>query len=462
MKAGRQTSGQNFQGGNKGGSNFKPNQGHVNYVSAEETTKSTNIIAGMFVICSKPALILFDPRATNSFISMSFALDNEIPILPMEKPYVIESPGAKMKAQSRAEDVEREIKGIKFKASLLLLQMKDLDVILGMDWLSHHKAKMDCEKKVILITYPDGQGIKVTSDNSITRRQRKGVCSMTAEGVERVPIVKENMDVFPEELPGEPPDREVEIKIELKPGTESITKQPYHMSKGELLELKKQIDELREQKFIQPSISPWAVPVLFAKKKDGGLRMCVDYQALNVVTIKNKYQLPRIDDIFDQLKNAKVFSKIDLRSGYHQLKIRPKDRPKTAFTTRYGLYEFSVVPFGLNNAPAFFMNVMNKVMMDYLDRFVVVFVDDILIYSSDQEKHEQHLRQVLARLRGHKLYEIFSKFEFCTKEIAFMGHIIIGKGVKMDPEKVRAVLEWKPPTNAKEVRSFLGLAGYYR
>ena len=155
-------------------------------------------------------------------------------------------------------------------------------------------------------------------------------------------------------------------------------------------------------------------------------------------------------------------SKIDLRSGYHQLKIRPEDRQKTAFTTRYGLYEFTVVPFGLTNAPAFFMNLMNKVMMDFLDQFVVVFVDDILVYSSTQEEHEQHLRKVLARLRENKLYAKFSKCEFWTKEIAFLGHIITGEGVKMDPEKVKAILEWKTPTNVKEVRSFLGLAGYYR
>jgi hypothetical protein len=231
----------------------------------------------------------------------------------------------------------------------------------------------------------------------------------------QIMVVKEFADVFPEELPGEPPDREVEFKIELKPDIEPITKQPYHMSRKELVELKKQIDELLYKNFIQPSISSWEAPVLFAKKKDGSLRLCVDYRGLNSVTIKNKYPLPRIDDLFDQLRNAKIFSKIDLRSGYHQLKILPEDRPKTAFTTRYGLYEFTVVTFGLTNAPTLFMNLMNKVMMNFLDKFVVVFVDDILIYSSIPKEHEQHLRQVLTRLREHKLFEKFSKCEFWMK-----------------------------------------------
>ena len=176
------------------------------------------------------------------------------------------------------------------------------------------------------------------------------------------------------------------------------------MPANELAEMKKQIHELIEKGYIRPSTSPWGAPVLFVKKKDGTMRMCVDYRALNEVTIKNKYPLPRIDDLFDQLKGASVFSKIDLRSGYHQLKIRPEDIPKTAFVTRYGLYEFLVMSFGLTNAPAYFMNLMNKVFMDCLDKFVVVFIDDVLIYSRNEEEHEKHLRFVLERLREHQLY----------------------------------------------------------
>jgi hypothetical protein len=183
-----------------------------------------------------------------------------------------------------------------------------------------------------------------------------------------------------------PPERKVEFSIELLPGTAPIFKRAYRVSGPELVELKKQIDELSEKGYIRPSTSPWAAPVLFVEKKDGTGRMCIDYRALNEVTIKNKYPLPGIEDLFDQLRGASVFSKIDLRSGYHQLRIRPSDIPKTTFITKYGLYEFTVMSFGLTNAPALFMNLMNSVFMDYLDKFVVVFIDDILIYSQKRRR----------------------------------------------------------------------------
>jgi hypothetical protein len=195
-----------------------------------------------------------------------------------------------------------------------------------------------------------------------------------------------------------PPDRDIEFSIELLPGTAPISKRPYRMNVKDLAGLKKQIEELLSKGFIRPSSSPWGVPTLFVDKKDGSRRMCVDYRSLNEVTIKNKYPLPRIEDLFDQMRGAKVFSKIDLRSGYHQLKIRMEDIPKTAFTSRYGLYEFTVMPFGLTNAPAYFMYLMNKVFMEYLDKFVVVFIDDILVFFRNEEEHEEHLRMVLQKL----------------------------------------------------------------
>ena len=190
--------------------------------------------------------------------------------------------------------------------------------------------------------------------------------------------------------------------------------------------------------------------------------MCVDYRQLNDITIKNKYPLPRIDDLFDQLSRAKVFSKIDLRTGYHQLKIKKEDIPKTAFTTRYGLYEYTVMFFGLTNAPAFFMHMMNKVFMDFLDKFVVVFIDDILIYSKSEEDHKDHLRAALQRLREHQLYAKFSKCEFWLKQVGFLGHVLSAEGIAVDPSKVKDVLHWLPPTIVSQIRSFLGLAGYYR
>jgi hypothetical protein len=190
--------------------------------------------------------------------------------------------------------------------------------------------------------------------------------------------------------------------------------------------------------------------------------MCVDYRPLNAVTIKNKYPLPRIDVLFDQLAGANVFSKIDLRSGYHQIKIRPCDIPKTAFSTRYGIYEFLVMSFGLTNAPAYFMYLMNSVFMMELDKFVVVFIDDILIYSKSEKEHAQHLRVVLQRLRDHKLYAKFSKCEFWFKSVKFLGHTISHYGISVDPSKVQEVMDWKPPKSVHQIRSFLGLAGYYR
>jgi hypothetical protein len=201
---------------------------------------------------------------------------------------------------------------------------------------------------------------------------------------------------------------------------------------------------------------------LFVKKKDGSIRLCIDYHELNRVTIKNKYPLPRIDDLFDQLQGAQVFSKIDLRSGYHQLKIKSEDIPKTAFRTRYGHYEFLVMPFGLTNAPAVFMDLMNRVFHEYLDRFVIVFIDDILVYSKSLEEHEDHLRIVLQILRDKKLYAKLKKCEFWLNQVVFLGHVVSKDGITVDPSKIEAMVSWDRPTNVSEVRSFLGLAGYYR
>ena len=211
--------------------------------------------------------------------------------------------------------------------------------------------------------------------------------------------MNEFQDVFLVELPGLPPDRDVEFTIKLLPGTTPISVTPYRMAPTELRELKTHLQELLEKGYIRLSISPWGAPILFVKKKDGTLRLCIDYRQLNRVTIKNKYPLPRVDDLFDQLQGARVFSKIDLRSGYHQLRIANADVPKTAFRTRYGHYEFLVMPFGLTNAPAVFMALMNQVFQPYLDKFVIVFIDDILVYSGDEEEHANHLRLVLQTLR---------------------------------------------------------------
>jgi hypothetical protein len=318
-----------------------------------------------------------------------------------------------------------------------------------------------CAKGTIELTSSKGQRFEV--EVAVTTPIRLATFLVDKKFVgDNIRVVRDFPDVFPEELPGMPPDREVEFVIDLLPGTAPISKRPYRMAVEELKELKKQLTELQEAGFIRPSSSPWGAPVLFVQKKDGSQRMCVDYRSLNDVTVKNKYPLPRIEDLFDQMRGARVFSKIDLRSGYHQMRIRPSDIPKTAFSTRYGLYEFTVMSFGLTNAPAYFMNLMNKVFMEYLDRFVVVFIDDILIYSKNESDHEQHLRLVLQKLRDNQLYAKFSKCEFWIDKVPFLGHIISNGGIAVDPAKVKEIMEWRVPTTVTEIRSFLGLAGYYQ
>ena len=233
------------------------------------------------------------------------------------------------------------------------------------------------------------------------------------------------------------------------------------MAPSKLKELKVQMEELVSKGFVRPSTSPWGALVLFVKKNDGSLRLCIGYRELNKVKIHNQYPLPWINDLFDQLQGARVFSKIDLRSGYHQLKIRSKDVHKTAFRTRHGHYEFLVMPFGLTNAPTDFMNLMNGIFQPYLDQFVIVFIDDILIYSGSKEDHEEHMKVVLQIMRGHQLYAKLSKCQFWLDSVTFLGHVISVEGVSVDPQKIEAIVNWKPPMNVTKIRSFLGLAGYY-
>ncbi|KAK1629506.1 hypothetical protein QYE76_003821 [Lolium multiflorum] len=345
---------------------------------------------------------------------------------------------------------------------LFILPMKDIDVILGMNWLEENGALIDCTHKTVSLKSPGGERIIYQGDKHTQIEVELKLNSMKEVKPEDIPVVNEFQDVFPKELPGMPPDREIEFTIDLIPGTAPIAKAPYKMGPKELKELKEQLDDLEQKGFIQESISPSGSPVIFVDKRDGGRRMCGDYRNLNNVTIKNKYPLPRIQDLFDQVRGAGVFSKIDLRSGYHQIKIKKEDVPKTAFVSRYGHHEYLVVPFGLTNAPAIFMNLMNKIFMPCLDKFVIVFIDDILIYSKDKAEHAEHLRIVLQTLREHQLYAKFSKCEFWLDQVEFLGHVISKDGIAVNPSKVASVLDWEAPKNVKEIRGFLGMAGYYR
>ncbi|WVZ93787.1 hypothetical protein U9M48_039742 [Paspalum notatum var. saurae] len=351
-----------------------------------------------------------------------------------------------------------KIRGVEFIAKLIVFDSMSIDIILGMDTPEKWGVKIDCAQRTVHLAASDVQevGISASSPSGYLHQ-------MEARPTDGIRIVCDYPDVFPDELRGMPPDRDIEFLIELLLGTAPIAMRQYRMAPIEHEEVKKNIDELLAKGYIRPSSSPWAFPVLLVEKKDTDVkRMCVDYLAVNKVTIKNKYPLPHIGDLFDQLQGACVFSKIDLRSGYHQLKIRPSDIPKTAFTTKYGLYEYIVMSFGLTNASAYFMQLMNSVFMDYLDKFVVVFIDDILIYSKTEAEHEEHLRLVLQRLREHKLYAKFSKCEFWIDEVRFLGHVVSKGGIAVDPSKVNTVTKWKVPEIPKEIRGFLGLAGYYR
>jgi hypothetical protein len=345
------------------------------------------------------------------------------------------------------------------------LESKGIDIILEMDRLSKPKALIDCAKKSVNLTTLEGKEMEFIAEPVVTTKGVANCAKVNQLDVSpgsEVPVVNEFPVVFLEELAGTLPDQDIESVIKLKPGIAPIYKTTYRMATLELAELKKHIKELLEKGFIRPSTSPWRAPVIFFLEKDGTQMLCVDYHALNEVTIKNKYPLPRIDDLFDQLRGACEFSKIDLWSRYHQLKIWESDILKTAFISRYGPYEYTMMSFGLTNALGYFMYLMNKVFIEYLEKFLVVFIDDILIYSRSEEEHEEHLHLVLQKLREHRLYANLSKYEFWMKQVAFLGHVISKWGISVDPSKVLDVLTWNAPKSVGDIQSFLGLAGYYR
>src|SRR5213078_3120564 len=299
----------------------------------------------------------------------------------------------------------------------------------------------------------------------VSEDQTKKGITVISEGGDEIPewIEKEYGKVFREGLlPHLPPTRSVDHQIPLKPDMPPPFRGIYRLSQMELQELKCQLDQLLKDGKISPSTSPYGAPVLFVKKKDGTLRMCIDYRALNSQTIQNRYALPRIDELFDRLHGAKIYSKIDLTSGYYQIGIDPKNRYKTAFRTRYRHYEFNVMPFGLTNAPATFQTLMNDIFRDLLDICVILYLDDILIYSKNKEEHEQQLRQVLQRLKDHQLYAKLSKCTFFSSSIEYLGHIADGEGLRPNPRLVQALTDFPQPKTLKELQSFLGLANYYR
>ncbi|GJZ02811.1 putative reverse transcriptase domain-containing protein [Tanacetum coccineum] len=341
------------------------------YVVVENPQQNPNVVIGTFLLNDHYACILFDSGAEKSFVSTAFT------------PFIDIAPTA-----------------LNTSYEIVAIPARKFCCYHWNDWLTRPKKDL-----------------------------RSLACIKADEKkLDDIRVVRDFPEVFPDDLLGLPLVREIEFRIDLIPGASPVVRSPYRLAPSEMLELSNQ---LKEKGFIRPSHSPWGAPVLFVKKKDGSMRMCIDYRELNKLTIKNRYPLPRIDDLFDQLQGACCFSKIDLHSGYHQLRVREEDIPKTAFRTRYGHFEFTVMPFGLTNAPAIFMDLMNRVCKLYLDKFVIVFIDDILIYSKSKEEHEVHLKTILDLLKKEKF-------------------------------KVESVKNWMTPESPTEIRSFLGLAGYYR
>jgi hypothetical protein len=428
-------------------------QGRVNFTTLVELPDGAPVMSGIFSIHHKPVVTLFDSGATHSFISNNCGTQIGLDLCPTQGSYMISTPRGKITSNQMVKSVLIQLGSKLIKTNLVLLNLEGIDVILGTNWMTEHRILLDISSWVIEINSPH-QGA-----TTLYLPQQEYLHSCTYAiidiKVKDIPVVCEYSDVFPDDLPRMPPDRDIEFIIELQPGIAPISKRPYRMPPNELAELKIQLQDLLDKGFIRPSASPWGCPALFVKKKDNSLRLCVNYHPLNAVTIKNKYPLPLIDILFDQLAGAKVFSKINLRSSYHQIKIKPCDIPKTAFSTKYGLYEYLVMSFGLTNAPAYFMYLMNSVFMPELDKFIVVFIDDILIYSKTKEDHANHIRIVLQRLRDHRLYAKFSKCEFWLDSVKFWDILSPVKAYRLIQPKSRRL--WIGSLRLQSIKSEVSL-----
>ena len=421
----------------KGGQNQQPQgqQGRAYAMDAEQTA-DRSVIRGTVLIFGTAARVLIDTGASHSFISATLARTMRLTHSNLRTPLTVTTPvRGNIILYRICRGCTVVIAGYEHTFDFMLLDMVEPDVIIGMNWLVTFRAVIDCFAHRMTFYTSEGYMLQFHGDRLSTRSiepLEALIASVWQEESSEQPmifprIVHEYTDVFPNELPGLPPQREIEFRIDILPDASPIALPMYRMAPVERDELQRQLAELMKLGFIRRSMSPWAAPALFAKKKDGTLRLCIDYRKLNAVTVKNKYPMPRIDDLFDQLKGACCFSKIDLRTGYHQLLIREEDIPKTAFRAAGALYEFVVMPFGLTNAPAAFMDLMNRVFSEYLNRFVIVFVDDILIYSDSEKEHERHLRIALQTLRDNRLYAKFSKCEFWMPKVSFLGHVVSGK-----------------------------------
>ncbi|GJW75405.1 putative reverse transcriptase domain-containing protein [Tanacetum coccineum] len=408
--------------GNKTGGNETTARAYA--IGGGGTNPDSNVVTGTFLLNKCYASMLFDSGADRSFVSTTFSALLDVTSTTLDTSYAVKL------ADGRISETNIVLRGCTlgllghpFDIDLMPVELGSFDVIIGMDWLAKYHALIVCDEKVVRIpygnevliirgdNYDNGSKLNIISCTKTQKYIKKGcqvylaqVTSKKAEDkseerrLEDVPIVQEFPEVFPENLPRLPPARQVEFQIDLVPGAAPVARAPYQLAPAKMQELSTQLQELSDRGFIRPSSSPWGAPVLFVKKKDGSFRMCIDYRELNKLTVKNRYPLPRIDDLFDQLQGSRVYSKIDLRSGYHQLRVHEEDISKTSFRTRYGHYEFQVMPFGLTNALDVFMDLMNRVCKPYLDRFMIVFIDDILILNQQPGKEHEGLLKLFLNL----------------------------------------------------------------
>ncbi|KAJ4815745.1 polyprotein [Rhynchospora pubera] len=439
------------------------------------------------LVGTKSVCALVDIGSTHSFVNPDVLNSQHFQISRNTPMAVMVANGNKMITELECKAMIFSIQGHDFKKDMRVLDVKGYDLILGLDWLSemgpmvidwkqgsiefkkgHKQVKLQVHDEVAEVQMCHGilnleKESKAGNEIMVAYLFKVEECHKlpTVPAIDMDHILHSFSDVFaePNSLP---PLRSVDHQIPLLPNTQPISQRPYRYSYFQKLEIEKIIEELLKQNFIQPSSSPFASPILLVKKKDGTWRLCVDYRRLNACTIKDKYPIPIIEDLLDELCNAKFFSKIDLRSGYHQIRMNHHDVIKTAFRTHEGHYEYTVMPFGLSNAPATFQKLMNQIFKPFLRNFILVFFDDILVYSPDANSHKQHLATTLHLLRQHKLFAKKEKCQFGMTELEYLGHIISHKGVATDPSKITAMLNWPIPTSLKELRGFLGLTGYYR
>nr|GEV26582.1 putative reverse transcriptase domain-containing protein [Tanacetum cinerariifolium] len=441
-------------------------QGRAYALGGRDASPDSNVITGTFLLNNRYAKILFDTGVDRSFVSTTFSALINITLTTLENHYDVELADEKIiRVNTIIRGCTLNFMNHPYNIDLMLVPLGSFDIIIGMDWLKKYHGVIICDEKIVRVPFRREMLIfQGNRDNqkeesllniiSCTKAQEyllKGCDVFLAhittkeakeksEGkrLEDVPIVRD----FPEDLPGIQLARKVEFQVDLVPGAALVARAPYRLAPSKMKELVEKLYELSEKGFIRPSSSPWGAPVLFFKKKDRSFHMCIDYRELNKLTVKNRYPLPRIDDLFDQLQGSSMYSKIDLRSGYYQLRVREEDIPKTAFRTGYGHYEFHVTPFGLTNAPAVFMDLMNRVCKPYLDKFVIVFINDILIYSKDKEDHEEHLKLILELLKKEELYAKFSMCEFWIPKVQFLRHVIDSKGIHVDPAKIESIKYW--------------------